>query len=54
MYERLAGIAHAKGVEESAGQVFWRAVGCNWLVCLAVCQGSRRTPVSPFDSAHRS
>ena len=34
--ERLKGIAEAKGVEESSGQIFLRAVGCNWLVCLAV------------------
>src|SRR4051794_14188298 len=35
-YERLAAIAEAKGVDESAWQIFLRAVGCNWLVCLAV------------------
>jgi len=35
-YERLAGIAEAKGVAESAYQIFLRAVGANWLVCLAV------------------
>jgi len=35
-YERLASIAQAKGVHESNWQVFLRAVGCNWLVCLAV------------------
>ena len=35
-YERLAGIAEAKGLGESNWQVFLRAVGCNWLVCLAV------------------
>jgi formate transporter len=34
--ERLAAIAHAKGVEETEWQIFLRAVGCNWLVCLAV------------------
>lgn len=34
--ERLAGIASAKGIEESEWQIFLRAVGCNWLVCLAV------------------
>ncbi|HEY8583816.1 MAG TPA: formate/nitrite transporter family protein [Capillimicrobium sp.] len=33
---RLEGIAMAKGVEESEWQIFLRAVGCNWLVCLAV------------------
>ena len=35
-YERLAQIAEAKGLHESNWQVFLRAVGCNWLVCLAV------------------
>ena len=34
--ERLAGIATAKGIEETEWQIFLRAVGCNWLVCLAV------------------
>jgi formate/nitrite transporter len=34
--ERLAGIATAKGVEETEWQIFLRALGCNWLVCLAV------------------
>ena len=34
--ERLGKIASAKGVEESELQIFLRAVGCNWLVCLAV------------------
>jgi formate/nitrite transporter len=33
---RLAAIATAKGVTESDLQIFLRAVGCNWLVCLAV------------------
>jgi len=35
-YERLAAIASAKGISETDWQVFLRAVGCNWLVCLAV------------------
>lgn len=35
-YERLAAIAKAKAVTESDYQIFLRAVGCNWLVCLAV------------------
>ena len=35
-YERLAGIAETKGLAENPWQVFLRAVGCNWLVCLAV------------------
>ena len=34
--ERLNDIALAKGVEETEWQIFLRAVGCNWLVCLAV------------------
>jgi formate transporter len=34
--ERLAGIAKTKGVTETELQIFLRAVGCNWLVCLAV------------------
>jgi formate transporter len=34
--ERLTAIAHKKAVEESDWQIFLRAVGCNWLVCLAV------------------
>ena len=35
-YERLAGIAQAKALHETDWQIFLRAVGCNWLVCLAV------------------
>ena len=35
-FDRLAKIALAKGVEETETQIFLRAVGCNWLVCLAV------------------
>jgi formate/nitrite transporter len=34
--ERLGGIATAKGRTETEWQIFLRAVGCNWLVCLAV------------------
>ena len=34
--QRLADIALAKGVEETEWQIFLRALGCNWLVCLAV------------------
>jgi formate transporter len=36
MLERLGSIATKKGIEESEWQIFLRAVGCNWLVCLAV------------------
>ena len=35
-YDRLAGIAEAKALHETNWQIFLRAVGCNWLVCLAV------------------
>lgn len=35
-YERLAGIARGKAITESDYQIFLRAIGCNWLVCLAV------------------
>jgi formate/nitrite transporter len=34
--ERLTAIAKKKAVEETDLQIFLRAVGCNWLVCLAV------------------
>lgn len=33
---RLGAIATAKGHTETDWQIFLRAVGCNWLVCLAV------------------
>jgi formate/nitrite transporter len=33
---RLEAISHAKGIEETEWQIFLRALGCNWLVCLAV------------------
>jgi formate/nitrite transporter len=33
---RLSSIATAKGVTETDWQIFLRAMGCNWLVCLAV------------------
>lgn len=35
-FARLSGIAHTKGISESDLQIFLRAIGCNWLVCLAV------------------
>jgi formate transporter len=34
--ERLHALGVKKGVEETEWQIFTRAVGCNWLVCLAV------------------
>jgi formate/nitrite transporter len=33
---RLEKIATAKAIDETETQIFLRAVGCNWLVCLAV------------------
>jgi len=33
---RLGQIATAKAIDETDWQVFLRAIGCNWLVCLAV------------------
>jgi formate/nitrite transporter len=35
-YERLASIATGKAITETHWQIFLRAIGCNWLVCLAV------------------
>ena len=35
-YERLAGIAESKALDHTAWETFLRAVGANWLVCLAV------------------
>jgi formate/nitrite transporter len=36
MFERLSEIAVLKGDTETATEIFLRALGCNWLVCLAV------------------
>ncbi len=36
IFERLKAIATLKAVTETDLQIFLRAVGCNWLVCLAV------------------
>ncbi len=44
-FERLASIAEGK-VGESPWQTFLRAVGCNWLVCLAVWMSLAATTVS--------
>ncbi len=33
---RAVALATGKGVSESNGEIFLRAVGCNWLVCLAI------------------
>ncbi len=35
-FEKLGAIADKKGIEETEWQIFLRAMGCNWLVCLAV------------------
>lgn len=45
-YERLAEIAQGKAVDHSAWQTFLRAVGCNWLVCLAVWMSLAAASVS--------
>ncbi len=45
-YDRLAQIAEAKGVQESNWQIFLRAMGCNWLVCLAVWMSLAATSVA--------
>ncbi|WP_435745097.1 formate/nitrite transporter family protein [Nocardioides sp. SYSU DS0663] len=45
-YERLAGIATDKATGHSAWETFLRAVGCNWLVCLAVWMSLAATTVS--------
>ncbi|MGY1724403.1 formate/nitrite transporter family protein [Blastococcus sp. SYSU DS0533] len=45
-HERLASIAEGKALGESPWQTFLRAVGCNWLVCLAVWMSLAATSVS--------
>lgn len=35
-YDRLASIASGKALDHTVWETFLRAVGCNWLVCLAV------------------
>ncbi|MCZ2813788.1 formate/nitrite transporter family protein [Modestobacter sp. VKM Ac-2979] len=45
-YERLASISEGKALGETAWQTFLRAVGCNWLVCLAVWMSLAATTVS--------
>ena len=35
-YIRTAGIVTGKALKETDTQIFLRAIGCNWLVCLAV------------------
>ena len=45
-HERLAQIALDKAISHSEWQTFLRAVGCNWLVCLAVWMSLAATSVS--------
>ena len=45
-YDRLTDIANGKALDHSAWQTFLRAVGCNWLVCLAVWMSLAATTVS--------
>ncbi|HEV7210249.1 MAG TPA: formate/nitrite transporter family protein [Blastococcus sp.] len=35
-FAKLAAVAKGKALTETTGQIFLRAIGCNWLVCLAV------------------
>jgi formate transporter len=43
---RLEEIATLKGQTETAWEIFLRAVGCNWLVCLAVWMAMAATDVA--------
>ena len=45
-HDRLAQIALEKATGHTAWQTFLRAVGCNWLVCLAVWMSLAATSVS--------
>jgi formate/nitrite transporter len=45
-HDRLATIAEGKALAETPWQIFLRAVGCNWLVCLAVWMAMAATSVS--------
>jgi len=45
-HERLAAIALDKATAHTVWQTFLRAVGCNWLVCLAVWMSLAATSVS--------
>jgi formate/nitrite transporter len=45
-HDRLATIAVGKATGESVWQTFLRAIGCNWLVCLAVWMSLAATSVS--------
>ena len=43
---KLEDIATLKGIEETEWQIFLRALGCNWLVCLAVWMALAATDVA--------
>lgn len=45
-FERLTAIAQGKALDHTAWETFLRAVGCNWLVCLAVWMSLAATSVS--------
>ena len=45
-YQRLADIAAGKALDHTAWETFLRAVGCNWLVCLAVWMSLAASTVS--------
>jgi formate/nitrite transporter len=45
-YDRLAAIADGKALTETHLEQFTRAIGCNWLVCLAVWIALAATSVS--------
>ena len=45
-YSRLAAVAKIKAVGETHLEVFLRAIGCNWLVCLAIWLALAATSVS--------
>ncbi|HEX2905081.1 MAG TPA: formate/nitrite transporter family protein [Jatrophihabitans sp.] len=45
-YARLAAITVGKAISESDLQVFCRAIGCNWLVCLGVWLALASTDVA--------
>jgi formate/nitrite transporter len=44
--KRLTEIVNLKGVKETELEIFLRAVGCNWLVCLAVWMSLAATDVT--------
>ena len=51
---RLIAIATAKVVTETHLEVFIRAIGCNWLVCLAVWPGARGARCNRQDRGNRA